>query len=293
MPLRSGRPWATAGTAGRVGGVGGRGTDLSLGWPGVFPNGSTALADLEYGNCRIAGFEPESALNTPDTIDFTQWIPLFPLPNVVLLPGGILPLHVFEPRYRVMTHDALAGAQLIATALLKPGQESRYHTLHVDIQQVVCIGHILRDEQLWDGRYDFLLQGLNRAVVLEENRGRPYRRARLQPLFPKSLEPGAERACREALRRLSSEPSLARLTAELNWPELIDCPNLSLSHLLDVLASVVLTTVGDRQHFLTEPCAQRRAGYLCGVLRAMSAGQREQVCQSKRGRPWPRLCPSN
>jgi hypothetical protein len=232
-------------------------------------------------------------LNPPDTIDFTQWIPLFPLPNVVLLPRAVLPLHVFEPRYREMIRDALAGTHLLAIALLEPGYEPEYHTLEVKIHPVVCVGHVLRDEQLSDGRYDFLLQGSSRALVLEENTELPYRRARLQPVFPESMGPDAERSCRNALRRVASEPSMVQFATEMNWLELLDCPNLNLSDLLDVVASVVLQSTADRQRFLAEPCTQHRTRTLCGALRALSAQQREQICRLQRSRPWPRLCPSN
>ena len=49
--------------------------------------------------------------------------PLFPLPNVVLFPRAVLPLHIFEDRYKAMITDALRGNRLIAMALLKPGWE--------------------------------------------------------------------------------------------------------------------------------------------------------------------------
>jgi Lon protease-like protein len=54
-------------------------------------------------------------------------LPIFPLPNAVLLPGGLLPLHVFEKRYREMTRDCLAGHQLMGVARLRPGFESSYY----------------------------------------------------------------------------------------------------------------------------------------------------------------------
>ena len=50
-------------------------------------------------------------------------IPLFPLPGVVLLPGALLPLHIFEPRYRAMVADALAGDRRIGMAMIRPGWE--------------------------------------------------------------------------------------------------------------------------------------------------------------------------
>jgi Lon protease-like protein len=67
---------------------------------------------------RELGLESPAALSS---------LPIFPLPNCVLLPGGLLPLHVFEPRYRELTRDCLAGAQLMGIARLRPGFETTYY----------------------------------------------------------------------------------------------------------------------------------------------------------------------
>src|SRR3954462_2206335 len=91
-------------------------------------------------------------------------VPLFPLPNVVLLPRAILPLHVFEERYKQMTADVLRGERLVAMALLKEGWERDYYQAP-QIEPVVCVGQILSHELLPDGRYNFLLQGVTRARV--------------------------------------------------------------------------------------------------------------------------------
>src|SRR5437016_14443168 len=77
-------------------------------------------------------------------------VPLFPLPNVVLFPRAVLPLHIFEERYLVMTADALRRDRLIAMALLKPGWERDYYSTPT-IEPVVCVGQILMHEQLPDG----------------------------------------------------------------------------------------------------------------------------------------------
>ena len=53
-------------------------------------------------------------------------LPLFPLPNVVLFPNVFLPLHIFEPRYREMVADAIAGDRMIGMVLLRPGWENNY-----------------------------------------------------------------------------------------------------------------------------------------------------------------------
>src|SRR4051794_36501753 len=120
---------------------------------------------------------------------------LFPLPDLVLFPHVAQPLRVFEPRYRQLMADALAGDRLITMALLRPGWESEYH-LSPAIHPVVCVGRITQEERLPDGRYTLLLQGLGRARVVEElETDRLYRVARIEALpdVPMS-DPAAEAA---------------------------------------------------------------------------------------------------
>jgi Lon protease-like protein len=107
---------------------------------------------------------------------------LFPLPNLVQFPHVVQPLHMFEPRYRRMTADALAGDHLLAMVLLRPGWEADYEG-RPPIYPVACLGKIVADRRLEDGRYHLLLRGLSRVRILEELQdGRPYRSARVELL---------------------------------------------------------------------------------------------------------------
>jgi Lon protease-like protein len=105
-------------------------------------------------------------------------LPLFPLPGVVLLPGTMLPLHIFEPRYRAMVADALRGDRTIGMAMLKPGWESSEDDLR--IYEVGGAGEIVESEELDDGRYNILLEGRFRFRVVEESPPAPYRVARVE-----------------------------------------------------------------------------------------------------------------
>jgi uncharacterized protein len=108
-------------------------------------------------------------------------IPLFPLPGVVLLPGTILPLHIFEPRYRAMIADALGGNRMIGMAKLKPGWEEEQES--PAIHQVGGAGEIVESELLEDGRYNILLEGRFRYRILqEEPEGTPYRTASVEEI---------------------------------------------------------------------------------------------------------------
>src|SRR5271157_5053748 len=89
---------------------------------------------------------------------FGGTVRLFPLPNLVLFPHVIQPLHVFEPRYRQLMEDALQADRLTAMALLQPGWEDTKNQRPA-IHPVVCIGRIFKEERLADGRFNLLLQG--------------------------------------------------------------------------------------------------------------------------------------
>jgi Lon protease-like protein len=110
---------------------------------------------------------------------FPSTIPIFPLPNVVLFPNVFLPLHIFEPRYRQMVTDAIAGDRMIGMVLLKPGfgPEDEGRT---PIFRTGCSGLITHVERLEDGRYNLVLRGIDKFTVHgEEDPGidRLYRRA--------------------------------------------------------------------------------------------------------------------
>jgi uncharacterized protein len=108
----------------------------------------------------------------------TTVAPLFPLPNGALLPGELLPLHVFEPRYRAMLEAVRKADRLIAIATLQPGWETDYHGTPA-VAEVVGLGRVVKDRLNPDGTSDIVLHGLLRGEIVEEQPGRPFRRARL------------------------------------------------------------------------------------------------------------------
>jgi Lon protease-like protein len=106
-------------------------------------------------------------------------IPIFPLPNVVLFPQVFLPLHIFEPRYREMIADALAGDRIIGIVLLRPGWEGNYEGRPA-VFPIGCAGLITHAERLNDGRYNIVLRGLEKFRVVGEDESRSYRQAQVE-----------------------------------------------------------------------------------------------------------------
>lgn len=116
-------------------------------------------------------------------------LPIFPLPNCVLLPGGLLPLRVFEKRYREMTRDCLAGHQLMGVARLRPGFETSYYG-RPPVYEKCGVGRIICSEELPDGRYALLLRGVARAEIARELPSeRAYRLVEARPLDDISYDP--------------------------------------------------------------------------------------------------------
>jgi Lon protease-like protein len=105
-------------------------------------------------------------------------IPLFPLPDVVLLPGTLLPLHIFESRYRAMVADALAGDRTIGMAMMRPGWQTRGN--NPPIYRLGGAGEIIESEELPDGRYNIVLEGRFRYRVVREAPAGPYRTANVE-----------------------------------------------------------------------------------------------------------------
>lgn len=186
-------------------------------------------------------------------------VPLFPLPNVVLFPRAVLPLHIFEERYKAMTAQALAGSRRIAMALLRPGWEKNYHG-RAALEPVVCVGSILTHEILPDGRYNFLLQGHTRArIVREVTSDTLYRIAELEPLEER---PVLEIDLAEERRRLAAvfeAPPLLATGIGRRFRELLTSP-LPTADLADLIAFNFLEDIPLKQSLLAESDVRQRVG---------------------------------
>jgi len=109
--------------------------------------------------------------------DLPTIIPVFPLPNVVLFPEVMLPLHIFEPRYRQMVRDTKDNLPpLIGMALLRDNWQEQYEG-RPEIFPICCAGEMIRMVPLPDGRFNILLKGLRECRVREERHGKMYREA--------------------------------------------------------------------------------------------------------------------
>ena len=204
---------------------------------------------------------------------FSGRAPLFPLPTMTLLPHVLLPLHIFEPRYRRMVADALSGERYLALAQIVPGAET---IEPAPIYDHVCLTSVVAEEHLDDGRYYLLVQGVVRSKVLsEEKSDLPYRIARLElrpdllPAVPTIHRENRRRELLEAFRDLGDRPDLDKLLHEI-------CdPMVPLGQFCDLLASSLNLSAARMQALLAEPNVDVRSDLLLNFLRELRRAARD------------------
>src|SRR5918993_5254252 len=200
----------------------------------------------------------------PDAQFDPSAVPLFPLPNVVLFPRAILPLHIFEERYKAMTADALAGDRVIAMALLRPGWEKCYYGAP-PLEPLVCAGRILTHEKLPDGKYNFLLQGLGRGRLVSETRTRPYRVGRLELLAEADVMEIDLENERHRLTQMLSEGICANLPVVKQFRQMLSS-TMPTAEIADLLAFNFIENVHVKQSLLAETDPRRRLERLVPIL---------------------------
>ena len=193
---------------------------------------------------------------------------LFPLPNLVLFPHVVQPLHVFEPRYRQLTADTLASDRLVAPVLLRPGWEDE-SSARPSIHSIACLGRVVAEQLLPDGRYNLLVRGLSRLHVhKEESNDRLYRTARAELLVDGPL-PSLPEA--KALRADLAGKVLPRFAAGQPRKQLRELfeGELPLGALCDILGFALPFPVEHKQALLEQLDVARRATRLLSLLDAL------------------------
>lgn len=124
---------------------------------------------------------------------------VFPLPSAVLLPGGIMPLHIFEPRYKAMLQDALDSDGVFAMAQVVPGQEGALAG-RPELDPMLCAGVVSVHETFEDGRSNLVLTGICRArIVSEWPQAKLYREVHAEALPDDAYEGPEETALRSTV----------------------------------------------------------------------------------------------
>lgn len=185
-------------------------------------------------------------------------IPIFPLPGAVLFPRTHLPLHIFEPRYRMMMEAIVAGEQRLAIANLREGYQSDYFGAP-PVHKMMTAARLLYADKLLDGRWNILVEGIERVELMGEPQREPFRIGIVSPIR-EAIEENERAEVFTLTRRLAS---LAESIGEQVGEEGRALNNLLNTHMhpavvCDVIAARLVSDSYARQCLLDERNILRR-----------------------------------
>jgi len=180
-------------------------------------------------------------------------IPIFPLAGALLFPRAHLPLHIFEPRYRAMVRDALAGERLIG--MVQPRDQNEPPAIF----EVGGLGRIAAADELADGRFNIVLEGIGRYRIARElSVETPYRQVEAEPEEVDEAPEPLGIAHRAELEREARRYADA-LGYAVDWGEL---NRLDDEMLVNGIAQVAPFDVGSKQALLEAPDMAERCDLL-------------------------------
>ena len=208
--------------------------------------------------------------NDFDLRDFSGVVKIFPLPSLVMFPHVVLPLHIFEPRYRQMTEDALAGDRLITIIQISPPPRGKHWDEPVPLEEVGCLGRIIRHERLTDGRFNFLLLGRKRVRVKKEiDTGKLYRMVEVDILEDVAASLPEERGRIEMIE-LFRQLMTSHQELDSDLDELLS-KEVPLGVLADIIAHTLSLPPALKQQLLGETSVDRRVDTIITALREVAA----------------------
>ena len=197
-------------------------------------------------------------MNQSVAVKFNRRFPLFPLPETMLLPHAIMPITVYEPRYRQMTDHALDGSGQIAIATYCGGRLKDEIDCPVPLRDVVCLGQIVQHEKARHG-YNILVYGLCRAEIQEEFEPQDdlqYRTVKLRPL--KNDNDEVDEEYRDELRKILDRPNMQRLQQLDTVVQWINEPEVSTPALFELVGCSLFNDAELRYALLAEPSCELR-----------------------------------
>ena len=226
-------------------------------------------------------------------VNFGRPMPLFPLNSVVLLPHGVVPLHIFEPRYREMINDALDGTGQIAVGVFEGDRWKQEYHGRPPLRPAVCVAQIIQHPRFPDGRYNVALQGICRARIVHEmppSEERLYREAMLEPVGLTESDESDLGPARETLAEMLGRSPLTDLRDAITVREHLADANIPTSVLLDLISLSFVTEPAARYNLLAQPEAEGRAATVLQELgrleRLLERAAAQRRVEAPKGCSW-------
>jgi Lon protease-like protein len=200
-------------------------------------------------------------MSTSVRVNFNLPVPLFPLPETILLPQSVAPIHIFEPRYRQMVEHALGRAGQIAMACFADASWQEETSGPLPLRPVVCLGQIVQHERVGEG-FQIVLHGLCRARILnliEPHETVLYRAATLRPLPIDQPQPAQLDVIRAELESLLCDTDLNRLEPVAMVRTCLDNQEIDTTTLLEIIAASLVHDPDLRYAILAEGSVGGRA----------------------------------
>ena len=213
----------------------------------------------------------------------SEMLPLFPL-GAVLYPGMLLPLHIFEERYRQLVRDLLDGPdqRRFGVIAIRKGRETGIDGVH-SLYEIGCAAVLRRVDRHDDGRFDIVTVGTQRFRLLGLDETRPYLQGEVEMLAEQPVDPAAAGLAVQVIQAAFRE-YLDALTewggAVVRIEELPDEPVL----LSFIVAAAMVIDLPERQALLAEPDTVRRLGMQRALLSRETA-----MLRTTTSRPAPDL----
>ncbi|WP_378946609.1 LON peptidase substrate-binding domain-containing protein [Mesorhizobium sp. ANAO-SY3R2] len=209
--------------------------------------------------------------------DLPATLAVFPLPAALLLPGGRMPLNIFEPRYLQMVDEAIAGSRLIG--MIQPALDgTSLPNGEPALCMVGCIGRITSFAETGDGRYLISLQGVCRFRIVQELAVKtPFRQCRIAPFAADLSEDKAGgEVDRPALLR-AFRTYLQANDLETDWESVSRADSTVLVNALSMMAPY---GAAEKQALLEAPDLKTRAETLIAITEMALARENDDFGSS-------------
>ncbi len=204
-------------------------------------------------------------MNLREEITLPKTVPVMPLPGALLFPHALLPLYIFETRYREMLEHALGADRMFCVALQQPNR-SEWRS-PADFFHVATVGLIRACVGRGDGTSNLILQGLHRVRFTSFSQEKPFPIAEIEPLTSKASDPPVTAQALAArvldfYEKFKGDGrqfpgNIDEYLSDLGDPEM----------LADLMAATFITDPMRRQQLLEELAVDRRLRLVINYLR--------------------------